>query len=341
MSAVEFEVQLGKLGERYGELRLTNPQAEQQLQQSLERYGQMSPLVVMRTPDDELEVIDGFKRLHAARQIEGLKTLRARVLTIGERAAKAAVLCLNWVSKTTSDLEEAWVVRSLIREDGLTQVEVGELLSRDKSWVSRRLSLVERLNEEAQSQLRLGLLKPSVGRELARLPRGNQKRALEVAQKYQLGSREAAAFVKLLLESNRAAQEKVLSDPLASLSSGRSSSPKRRDEVLSKDGNCVLRDLQWMQTVCRQLLVTLRMKEIAGLMPEELFRLSRPAMKTYQTAQKSIRALDRFINTIEEVGHVPGRVGVSGRDVEKRRTVCPEDRLQSGDQSQHGQEDTA
>ncbi len=39
-------------------------------------------------------------------------------------------------------------------------------MGRNKSWVSRRLSLIERLSEELQDEIRLGLLSVSVGREL-------------------------------------------------------------------------------------------------------------------------------------------------------------------------------
>ena len=43
--------------------------------------------------------------------------------------------------------EEALVVHSLSHEDGLSQGEIAVLLGRHKSWVCRRLSLVERLSD--------------------------------------------------------------------------------------------------------------------------------------------------------------------------------------------------
>jgi hypothetical protein len=41
---------------------------------------------------------------------------------------------------------------------------VGALLNRHKSWVWRRLALLERLNEECREDLRLGLLSPTMAR---------------------------------------------------------------------------------------------------------------------------------------------------------------------------------
>ena len=165
-AVLEEYLRAEEIGEKYGSLRLVNPRAEKLMRDSLTHYGQMSPVVVCRGGSGGYELLDGFKRLHASRHLSR-PVLRSRVLEVGSRAAKAAVLCLNWVSRSVSDLEEGWVVRSLCREDGLTQVEVGHLVGRDHSWVSRRLSLAERLSEEVQSQLRLGLITGTPGGRVA------------------------------------------------------------------------------------------------------------------------------------------------------------------------------
>ena len=61
------------------------------------------------------------------------------------------------------ELEEAWIIHALVREDGMSQVEVAELLGRHKSWVCRRLALLERLGSKARDELRVGLLSPHDG----------------------------------------------------------------------------------------------------------------------------------------------------------------------------------
>ena len=53
------------------------------------------------------------------------------------------ILALNGTGRGMKELEEAWIVHALVREDGLSQVQVAELLERHKSWVSRRLALLE------------------------------------------------------------------------------------------------------------------------------------------------------------------------------------------------------
>ena len=51
-----------EIGEHYGRYRLHLPEAERAMARSLERYGQLSPVVVCRR-QERYELIDGFKRL--------------------------------------------------------------------------------------------------------------------------------------------------------------------------------------------------------------------------------------------------------------------------------------
>jgi len=137
------------IGEHYGRYRLHAPEAERAMAKSLERYGQLSPLVICRR-NDRYELIDGFKRLGAARRLAQIDHLSARLMEADERTVKAAIYGLNRAGGRTRELEEAWIVHALVREDGLSQVEVAELLGRHKSWVCRRLALIERLGAKAR-----------------------------------------------------------------------------------------------------------------------------------------------------------------------------------------------
>ena len=72
-----------------------------------------------------------------------------RLETDDERTVKAAVYGLNRVGHHLQELEEAWLVQALVREDGLSQVEAAELLGRHKSWACRRLALRIRFRNES------------------------------------------------------------------------------------------------------------------------------------------------------------------------------------------------
>ena len=63
---------------------------------SMEKYGQMTPVVVSRMERGHYELLDGFKRLRAGRALS-LPGLNARILNLGIRAGKVAVMQLNWI----------------------------------------------------------------------------------------------------------------------------------------------------------------------------------------------------------------------------------------------------
>jgi ParB/RepB/Spo0J family partition protein len=205
------EIAISGLGERYGVLRIVSPLADAAMLKSIQRYGQISPVVCAKTAGG-YELIDGFKRLRASRRLNKA-TLRARTMEVSARACKAAIIQLNRVGRSANEMEEALVIQSLHREDGLQQTEIAALLGRHKSWVSRRLSLIERLSEEIQDDIRLGLLSVSVGRELAKLPRGNQRAAANAVLKHRFSIREVEKLITHLLSRPRWEYQTILSAP--------------------------------------------------------------------------------------------------------------------------------
>ena len=227
------EVALEEIGEHFGRLRLHMPEAERAMARSLRRYGQLSPVMVCLR-QGRYELIDGFKRLAAARSLVEWGRLRVRVMEADDKAAKAAMYGLNRVGGKTSELEEAWIVYALVREDGVSQLEVAELLGRHKTWVCRRLALVEKLGEEAKEELRVGLLTPTAARHVARLPQGNQRELLRLIRREALTVHELEGVVTLLLSAASLDQQRyVLDFPREALSQAMGPEVPARDPRLS------------------------------------------------------------------------------------------------------------
>lgn len=149
--------------------RLVQPKLERQMAASLREYGQISPVVVCRL-DGRLVLVDGFKRLRAARSLKDFTHLSARLLETDSQGAKAAIFQLNRVAGKPVELEEAWIIHALVEQDGMTQADVAKLFGRHKSWVNRRLALLQRLCDGARDALRMGLITPTQARHLTRLP---------------------------------------------------------------------------------------------------------------------------------------------------------------------------
>ena len=232
------------LGERYRRYRLSKPAAEEAMARSLRQYGQLSPVVVCLR-EGRPELLDGFKR-HAAAALLPWPTLSVRVVEADEAQAKAAIYGLNRTGSRPQHLEEAWIVQALVREDGLTQVQAAELLGQHKSWVCRRLALWERLADEAKAELRLGLLAPSLARQLTRLPVGNQAAVLAAVRREALTAQETRGVIDLLHGANAAQEQFLLAEPREALLQAEGVPGPIRDLRLSPGGNRVARHMRYL-----------------------------------------------------------------------------------------------
>lgn len=208
----ECVVPIAQFGERLSELRLREAAALETMRRSLSRHGQLSPIVAF--PDgDRFEIVDGFKRVHAARAL-GWTDLHAKLSDVDLVEAKVQLIALH-DRRGLTEIEEAWLVRSLYRDDGLSQPEIAFRLGRHKSWVCRRLLLVEALDPAVQADVRLGLLAPHAAVALSQLQRCNQRPASIVVIRRGLSVRQTELFVAELLErSDEAARAEWIAQRL-------------------------------------------------------------------------------------------------------------------------------
>jgi ParB-like chromosome segregation protein Spo0J len=191
-------VDLASLGERLSALRLCDAASLTAMRRSLAEHGQLTALTVFGSRD-QLEVLDGFKRARAARAL-GWPTLLARVDAVDCVEAKLRLHTLHGGRGLTA-LEEGWLVRSLYREDGLSLPEIARRMVRHRSWVWRRLMLVEALDTTVQADVRLGLLAARAAVAVSRLPRGNQLAASAVVMHRGLTVRQTELLVDEVLSA--------------------------------------------------------------------------------------------------------------------------------------------
>jgi ParB-like chromosome segregation protein Spo0J len=288
-----------QLGQRYRRYRLPDPDAEAAMVASLRRYGQQTPLVVCLREGTH-EVLDGFKRLAAARCLD-LSTLATRLLEADERLAKATILGLNQTGRRTQDWEEAWIVHALVREDGLMQEEVAELLSRHKSWVCRRLALVEKLAEAARHDLQLGLLSVTAARSLVQLPAGNQVNLLATLHRDKLTGAELDGVVDLLRAAPGQVQhEYILEQPRQALRQARQETGWAWDPRLSKAGNRVARRLAYVLDELGRMETWLRSQGRAGLSPCDRLVLTPGFSRLARDAQSVATLSEDLIGELHE-----------------------------------------
>jgi hypothetical protein len=292
------------LGERYRRYRLADPAAEEAMARSLRQYGQSSPVVVCLR-DGGPELLDGFKR-RAAAPLVAVRTLSARVVEADEATAKAAIYGLNRTGAQPNELEEAWIVHALVREDGLTQVQAAELLGHHKSWVSRRLALLERLCAEARAELRLGLLAPTLARQLARLPVGNQPAVLLTARRESLTAAETRGVIDLLRGASPEQEQLLLQQPREALLQAEGVQGPIRDLRLSPGGNRVARQLRHLLDALGGMENWLRYPGLAELKRSDRVLLT-PRFERLAQDARSVAALVDDLRLQQQLAPKPQR----------------------------------
>jgi ParB/RepB/Spo0J family partition protein len=198
---------IADLGEGLSRLRLADGSALTAMRASLKQHGQLSPLRAFER-GGVVEVFDGFKRLRAARGL-GLRDLRVVLSELGVAEVTVQMRELH-AGRGLTALEEGWIVRALHRDHQMTQGAIAARLRCHKSWVCRRLMLVEALDSSVQADVRLGLLAPRAAILVGALPRGNQASAATLVIRRGLTVRQTALLVRELADAPEAGVPAVL-----------------------------------------------------------------------------------------------------------------------------------
>ena len=133
-----------------------------------------------------------------------------------------------------------------------------------KSWVNRRLALLDRLDAQVLDQVRLGLIGPGMIRELVKLPRGNQQEVLDTIRKHTMTCRESAQLVALILESPRWSIDSILYYPEPILSKREPDRPAHNAGIQR-----LMKRLSSISRRCEDLLHSIDQKPPGTHSPEE------------------------------------------------------------------------
>lgn len=187
-----------------------DPEALQELADSIKAQGMVQPVVVRRVGSGDYELIAGERRWRAA-QLAEMHEIPAVIREIPDQAAAAMSLIENIQREDLNALEEASGLRRLIDEFGLTHQQTAESVGRSRAAVSNLLRLLE-LMPEVKDMLEQREI--DMGHARALLALTNEQVQLQTAQKVvkrQLSVRDTERLVKKILEG---AVEKIT--PVAS-----------------------------------------------------------------------------------------------------------------------------
>jgi len=178
-----------------------DPDALQELADSIKAQGLVQPIVVRKLGGGEYELIAGERRWRAS-QLAGLHTIPAVVREVPDQSVAAMSLIENIQREDLNALEEASGLRRLIDEFGLTHQQTAEAVGRSRAAVTNLLRLLE-LQAETKALVDAGQLEMGHARAVLAL-HGQQQ--IDIAQKVaqqQLSVRETERLVKSLLEAGQ------------------------------------------------------------------------------------------------------------------------------------------
>jgi len=208
-----MELELHQLELRYAHLRKRHPARERQLLGSLAEIGQQLPIVVVGQADRFI-VIDGYKRVRALKRL-AFDTVSGTDWELTEAEALLLERGLRVASEDAFD--QAWLLKELQERFGFSEGELAQRLGRHKSWVSRRLALLEVLPPSIQDQVRAGTLGAHAAMKyLVPLARANAPAARELAaaiEPLRPTSRQVAALYTGWQSGSTRTRELILSSP--------------------------------------------------------------------------------------------------------------------------------
>lgn len=293
-SVAEIEISLFDL--RYAHTRVADGAAVRSLVESIERFGQLSPVIVVPEAAEISAVcryvlLDGYRRVRALQRLR-CDTAWAEVWQADELDA-LVYLFVRCRDRRFEPLEEAQLLRDLKARFGLSTEALASRLARDPSWVSRRLALLDSLPEEALSALCTGSLSAwAAGRVLAPLARANPAHAralLASLCREPLSTRDLALWWSQYPKATRAVRGEMVSHPGAFTRALRAKAQALSDARLAEgpEGQ-FLHDLRSVAAGLRRL-VSLAPVVLTAEAPEP-FR--REFFSSFLTVRRFVQRLD-------------------------------------------------
>jgi ParB-like chromosome segregation protein Spo0J len=295
------EIEIAQLHLRYAHTRIEWPQRVQALASSIERFGQILPVIVWRE-GNAFVLIDGYLRVKALK-----RCLRDSVLAeIWEgKEEEALVEILARANGRKWDLlEEAALLRELHDQHHLSQSRIASLVGRKQSWVSGRLALYRALSEDLWELIRKGAISTwAATRVMVPIARAIPEHAQMLSEnlcKASLSTRELTLLFHHYQKAHRQQRENLVRDPFLFLKALRAKEEAAEAKALKEglEGKW-LRDLRVIAHRVRGLLRELPMLFYPG--QSSLDR--RILLGAFEESQKQFMELEKQMRRYE--GHDP------------------------------------
>lgn len=182
--------------------------ALQELADSIKQYGVLEPLIVTKK-GKFYEIIAGERRWRAAR-LAGVKEVPVVIREYTDREIMEISLIENIQREDLNPIEEALAYESLINEYSLTQEEVAEKMSKNRSTIANSLRLLKLCDEVRQMIIEDKL---TTGHARALIPIEDAELQTEAANfifDNKLSVRDTEIYIKKLLSIPKESKENIV-----------------------------------------------------------------------------------------------------------------------------------
>jgi ParB family chromosome partitioning protein len=189
----QVDVQLIQRG-KYQPRREMDPEALEDLANSIRAQGVIQPIVVRPIANGRFEIVAGERRWRAA-QMASLAEIPALIRDIPDEAAVAIALIENIQRENLNPIEESMALQRLLEEFSMTHMQVAEAVGKSRATVTNLLRLLS-LSDDVKQMLEQRDLEMGHARALLTLTHELQIEAAEMIVAKGLSVRETEELVR-------------------------------------------------------------------------------------------------------------------------------------------------
>jgi len=187
------------------------PEALQDLAESIKSQGVIQPIVVRPMGSGQYELIAGERRWRAS-QLAGMAEIPAVIRELDDQTAAAISLIENIQREDLNPLEESRALQRLIDEFSMTHQQVAEVVGRSRAAVTNLLRLRD-LNEDVKKLVDEGKLEMGHARALLALSGAEQTQIARKVAELGKSVRETEQMVRKQLNPVDQPSKKSTLDP--------------------------------------------------------------------------------------------------------------------------------
>ncbi len=294
-------IEIVHLNLRYSHIRVQDPKTVIRMADSMERYGQIMPILVVTAEPPRYTPIDGYLRVAAAKRC-GKDTLLSHIWHGSEKDAICHVLVKDNERKWDI-FEQAGLIQELQRRHGLSQRQIAHLLGKNPSWVSRRLSILASLPDKVAKSVQRGNISSwAATRVLTPMARANTEHAGRLAEsliKHPMSTRQLFIFFKHYQRSNRKVRDNMVNNPQLFVKAEETGKDLRKSRLLKAGPEGKFReDLRIIGHMVKRLMSTVDTVFYAGQSNLDRRGLMTAFRKTDQMWRKLNQHIERRVDDI-------------------------------------------